>query len=273
SEKREKAPVPEATSSPAGVMTEMYPFWQLERNIIYYTIRYGMLDFCEVEYDDGTVKEFNTVEYVTYELQSDDIWFGIPAYAKTFNRILDLRDDFVSDHEDFLSALAKEREELLRKGYDEIGARASSMDEIRREERKLEARIDDEMEKRRFDFERYYVEQRLSSHHDDDVRRTVTEAINSETPLSNIYMRNNPVNERQADIDRMHLLVEHGMLEWKNELLNRKIREKMRMLESLPEGTDAKKVERILMETQALMEKRSELAKALGDRTIGGKFK
>ncbi len=272
-ENEQKAKAAVATSSPAEVMTDMYPFWQLERNIIYYTIRYGMLDFCEVEFDDGTTAECNTAEYVTYELQSDKIWFSIPAYAKTFNRILDLRDDFERDHEAFLTALATEKEELLRKGYDEIGARASSMDEIKREERKLEARIDEDMEKRRFEFERYYVEQRLSSHHDDEVRRTVTDAINSETPLSNIYMRNNPVSERQTDIDRMHLLVDRGMLEWKNEILNRKIREKMRLLESMADGSDPQKVERILMETQALMEKRAGLAKSMGERTIGGKLK
>lgn len=276
-EEKEKNKLQRPTHTPASTsksdpITEMYPFWHLERNVIFYCIRYGMLDYCEVEYEDGATEFINTMEYVANELQTDDIWFSFPAFAKTFNRILDLREDFLQDSATFNATLSNEKETLLRKGYDEIGARASSMDEIKREERKLEARIDEEMDKRMFDFVRYYIENHLSSHHDDDVRRTVNEAINFETPLSNIYLRNNPVSERQMDLERMHVLVNRGVLEWKNELLNQKIREKMRMLENLSEIKDNDSEQRLLMETQALMEKRALLAKEIGDRTIGSKF-
>ncbi|MDE6379306.1 MAG: hypothetical protein K2L11_02445, partial [Muribaculaceae bacterium] len=106
-----------------------------------------------------------------------------------------------------------------------------------------------------------------------DVRRTVTEAINEEQPLSNIYLRNNPVSERKMELDRMHVLVPRGVLEWKNELLNQRIRAKIKQLDSLIGNPDPTEQQNILMEIQALMEKRGLLGKVMGDRTIGTKIK
>ena len=254
-------------------LTSMYPYYPFERNVVYNCVRYGMLDFCEVEYENGNIEMINVAEYVAEELQEDDIWFSFPAFAKTFNRILDLKEDYSNAKVAFNVGLEKERQEILRAGYDEIAGRAMTVAEIKREERKLEERTDEEMAQRRFEFARYYAEQSLSSHHDDDVRRTVTEAINEEPPLSNIYMRNNPVSERQMELDRMRVLVPRGVLEWKNELLNQMIRAKMQQLNSMLDHSDADAEQKILMETQALMQKRGELAKEIGDRTIGRKIR
>lgn len=273
----EKDPASSSSGKTSGITarnaSEKYPYWHFERNMVFCCIRYGLLDFCEVEYEDGGVEMINVAEYVADELQEDGIWFSFPAFAKTFNRILDLKEDFKNDLSGFKASLAKDRKELLSKGYDEIGARAMSVEEIKREERKLELEIEEEMQRRLFEFVRYYAEQHLSSHHDDDVRHTVNEAIHDEPPLSNIYQRNNPLSERQQELDRMKILVPRGVLEWKNEMLNQLIREKMKLLDSTLDQTDTDTIQRVLMETQALMEKRGQLAKEIGERTIGRKLK
>lgn len=276
-EESERNPQPDVTGhlSPTKgrEITEKYQFYPFERNVVYQCVRYGILDFCEVEFDDGTTDMLNAAEYVAEEIQEDGIWFTFPAFAKTFNRILDLKDEFLDDRVVFNVNLEKEKKEMLKAGYDEIAAKNLSMEEIRRAERLLEDQIDEEMAKRRFEFARYYIEQKLSSHHDDDVRRTVTEAIHEEQPLSNIYLRNNPVSERKMELDRMHVLVPRGVLEWKNELLNQRIRGKMKQLDNLLGHADAAEQEKILLEIQALMEKRGQLGKVMGDRTIGSKIK
>ena len=250
-------------------MLDDYPFYPFERTVVYQCVRYGILDFCEVEFDDGTTDMINVAEYVADEIQTDEIWFTFPAFAKTFNQILDLRDDFANERVMFNVSLDKEKKKMLKAGYDEIAAKDLSMEEIRRAERLLEDSVGEEISKRRFEFARYFVEQKLSSHHDDDVRRTVTEAMNEEQPLSNIYLRNNPVSERKMEIDRMRVLVPRSVLEWKNELLNQRIKSKMKQLQSL----DPVSQHEILLEIQALMEKRGQLGKVMGDRTIGTKFK
>ncbi|MDE5585196.1 MAG: toprim domain-containing protein, partial [Muribaculaceae bacterium] len=254
-------------------VTDMYPFYPFERNVVYQCVRYGILDFCDVEFDDGTTDVLNVAEYVAEEIQDDEIWFTFPAFAKTFKRILELKEDFESERATFNATLEKEKKEMLRAGYDEIASKDMSMEEIRRAERLLDDRVNDEMEKRQFEFARYFIEQKLSSHHDDDVRRTVTEAMNEEQPLSNIYLRNNPVSERKMEFDRMKMLVPRGVLEWKNELLNQRIRGKMKQLDSLLGHANPAEQQKILMEIQALMEKRGQLGKVMGDRTIGSKFK
>lgn len=251
----------------------MYPFYPFERNVVYQCVRYGILDFCEVEYDDGTSGMMNVAEFVAEEIQEDDIWFTFPAFAKTFNRILDLKEDFINEKVTFNVNLKKEKNEMLKTGYDEIASKNMNMEEIRRAERLLDERVEEEMARRRFQFARYFVEQKLSSHHDDDVRRTVTEAMKEEQPLSNIYLRNNPISERKMEVDRMRMLVPRGVLEWKNELLNQRIRGKMKQLDSLLGLADTTEQQKILMEIQALMEKRGQLGKVMGDRTIGSKIK
>ncbi len=254
-------------------ISEKYPYYPYERNVVYHCVRYGIIDFCEVEFEDGSHGMLNVAEFVAEDLQEDNIWFTFPAFAKTFNRILDLKEDFQNDNVTFNVNLEKEKKEMLKTGYDEIAAKDLSMEEIRRAERLLEDRINEELAQRRFEFARYYVEQKLSSHHDDDVRKTVTEAMNDEPPLSNIYIRNNPISERKMEIDRMKMLVPRGVLEWKNEMLNQMIRAKMKQLDNIIGRTSPEEEQKILMETQALMEKRGQLGKVMGDRTIGKKIK
>lgn len=164
-----------------------YPYYPFEKNVVYNCVRYGMLEFCEVEFEDGSIEMLNVAEYVAEDIQEDGIWFTFPAFAKTFNRILDLKEDFRNASVAFNVQLEKEKKQMLKAGYDEIAAKAMTVAEIKREERQLEERVNEEMVRRRFEFARYYIEQNLSSHHDDDVRKTVTDAINDEPP-SAIYI-------------------------------------------------------------------------------------
>lgn len=276
-EQEEQNPQPDVSRqlrpSKSKELTELYPFYPFERTVVYQCVRYGILDLCEVEFEDGSVEMINVAEYVADEIQDDEIWFTFPAFAKTFNRILDLKEEYQNERVAFNVSLEKEKKEMLKAGYDEIAAKNINMEEIRREERQLEEKVNEKLAQRRYEFDRYYVEQKLSSHHDDDVRRTVTEAMNEEQPLSNIYLRNNPVSERKMEIDRMHVIVPRGVLEWKNELLNQRIRGKMKQLDSLLGHADPSEQQKILLEIQALMEKRGQLGKAMGDRTIGSKIK
>lgn len=276
-ERQEQNPQPNVENnlrpSKSRELLDTYPFYPFERNVVFNCIRYGMLDFCQVEYDDGSQGMISVTEFIADVLQEDGMWFSFPAFAKTFNRIVELQDEYFDEQSDFYARLDKEKKEMLKAGYDEIAAKNLNMAEIRRAERMLEDRIDEEMANRSFDFARYFVEQKLQSHQDDDVRRTVNEAINSEQPLSNIYLRNNPISERKMDLDRKNVLVPRNLMEWKNELLNQTIRSKMQQLNTLLGGADSDTEQKILLEIQALMEKRGMLAKSMGERTIGKKFK
>lgn len=249
-------------------LTGQYPYYPFERTMVYNCVRYGLMDFCEVENEDGSFEMINSAEYVAEELQADEMWFQFPAFAKTFNRILELKNDFENAKVRRFAELDKEKKRLMAEGYDKIAAHAMSVNEIKREERQLEEKIEEEMAEKRFEFVRYYAEQSLSSHHDDDVRRTVIEAIREVPPLSAIYQRNNPVSESRAEMERMRILVPRGVLEWKNEVLNQMIDAKTRQLTGSMESHDPEQEQKILMELQALMRKRGELAKEIGERVI-----
>lgn len=275
-DRQEQNPQPSATGNLRPMkgqgLLEKYPYYPFERTVVYNCVRYGMLDFCEVEYEDGTKEMIDVAEFVADDLQADNIWFTFPAFEKTFNCILQLKNEFNISRKEFEEKLEEERKVMLNAGYDDIAGRAMNVAEIKREERLLQESVDKEMAQRDFDFTRYYVEQKLSSHHDDEIRRTVTDAINDEPPLSNIYMRNNPVSEMQIELDRMHTLVPRSVLEWKNEMLNQHIKTKMKVLNEMIVHSNPEAEQKILIEIQALMEKRGILAKEIGDRTIGKKI-
>lgn len=275
-DRQEQNPQPSATGNLRPMkgqeLLEKYPYYPFERTVVYNCVRYGMLDFCEVEYEDGTKEMIDVAEFVADDLQADNIWFTFPAFEKTFNCILQLKNEFNISRKEFEEKLEEERKVMLNAGYDDIAGRAMNVAEIKREERLLQESVDKEMAQRDFDFTRYYVEQKLSSHHDDEIRRTVTDAINDEPPLSNIYMRNNPVSEMQIELDRMHTLVPRSVLEWKNEMLNQHIKTKMKVLNEMIVHSNPEAEQKILIEIQALMEKRGVLAKEIGDRTIGKKI-
>lgn len=63
----------------------------------------------------------------------------------------------------------------------------------------------------------------LASHEDGEVRHVVTELIRERHQLSHIYMRDNNYVER--DEDRLSQAVPRAMTEWKNELLNLRLKE------------------------------------------------
>ncbi len=275
-DQQEQNPHPQVTGNlrpmKGSELMQKYPYYPFERTAVYNSVRYGLIDFCEVEYEDGSTGMIDVAEFIADELQADNIWFTFPAFEKTFDCILKLKNEFDISRKNYLEKLEEEKKAMLKAGYDDIATKAMNIAEIKRDERILQERVDKEISQREFDFTRYYVEQKLSSHPDDDVRRTVTDAINDEPPLSNIYMRNNPVSEMQMELDRMHTLVPRGVLEWKNEMLNQMIRSKMQSLNKMSNHPDPEAEQRILIEMQALMEKRGLLAKAIGDRTIGKKI-
>lgn len=275
-ERQEQNPQPDVAGNLRPMkgreLLRQYPYYPFERNVVFNCVKYGLIEFCEVEYEDGSSDMIDVVEFVADDIQADNIWFTFPAFEKTFNCILQLKTDYDIARRAYREKLEEERRSMLKAGYDDIAQRAMNMAEIKREERILQERVEREIAQKDFDFSRYFVEQRLSSHPDDDIRRTVTDAINSEPPLSNIYLRNNPVSEMQSELDRMHVLVPRSVLEWKNEMLNQIIKQKMNTLNGLLNHNDTDAEQKILMEIQALMEKRGSLAKEIGDRTIGKKI-
>lgn len=275
-DRQEQNPQPEVSGNLRPMkgreLLRQYPYYPFERNVVFNCVKFGLIEFCEVEFEDGSSDMIDVVEFVADDIQADNIWFTFPAFEKTFNCILQLKTDYDIARRAFREKLEEQRQALLKAGYDDIAQTAMNMAEIKREERILLERVDREMAQKDFDFSRYFVEQRLSSHPDDDIRRTVTDAINSEPPLSNIYLRNNPVSEMQSELDRMHVLVPRSVLEWKNEMLNQIIKQKMNTLNSMLDHNDTEAEQKILMEIQALMEKRGSLAKEIGDRTIGKKI-
>lgn len=107
----------------------------------------------------------------------------------------------------------------------------------------LKKKLENELESKRaedlIEFSKDYPGRQLASHEDGEVRHVVTELIRERHQLSHIYMRDNNYVER--DEDRLSQLVPRAMTEWKNELLNLRLKELFSRFTKSPEREIQKK--------------------------------
>ncbi|MDE6240502.1 MAG: DNA primase, partial [Muribaculaceae bacterium] len=60
-----------------------------ERELLRFVIKYGMVDLCEAEDENGETVNLKTVDYINYELQKEEISFSIPLYRRIFNQVVE----------------------------------------------------------------------------------------------------------------------------------------------------------------------------------------
>ena len=97
------------------------------------------------------------------------------------------------------------------------------------------------------------------------------ELIRERHQLSHIYMRDNNYVER--DEDRLSQLVPRAMTEWKNELLNLRLKELFSRFHEISGKGDTEEESKLMMEMNAIMRLRSQVAKDIGDRILSPRSK
>ena len=158
-----------------------------------------------------------------------------------------------------------------KEGIENIAASDMSVMEIERAEKKLNEELENYRSESLIEFSKDYPGRQLASHEDGDVRKVVTELIRERHQLSHIYMRDNNVVER--DEDRLGTLVPRAMTEWKNEILNLKLKELFKQFREISGKGDTTAESSLMLEMNALMRLRSQVAKDIGDRILSPRVK
>lgn len=246
-------------------MSSDNPLRPLEWKVIEYCIKYGFLDFCDGLDENGEKKSLSVVDYVEDELAADNISFSEKSFGEVFSVLKSMRDSFCQDIERFRASLSSEKEEMMRKGYDEIAQKTLTVDQIRREEEILEDRVSDWESSRLVDFARGYAMRELASHEDDTIRNLTTEAMSERHRLSQIYSREHPV---ECEEDKLFNLLPTALTVWKNGILEQRLNGLFaRFREITGKGNFAEERE-LQSRIAELMRLRSEVAKNIGDRIL-----
>lgn len=238
------------------------PLRPMEWTVLKYCIRYGFLDFCQ---DDATGNILTVLEYVADELASDNTSFTTAEFYKTFNLLSELIPQFRKDLNDFKENLQVEKESRRQEGYVAIGAKQLSINEIQREEQKLEENLTNWEDEMIAEYSRAYPSKELASHENDMIRRLTTEAITEPHQLSHIYSRERPVEKEE---DKLISLLPTAIYVWKNGILDLELKRLMSEFRVISENGMHDQALKVQMQISELMRERSELAKNIGDRIL-----
>lgn len=258
-----------ATQAPAQVDYIQNPLYPFERSVIKYCLRYGFLTMCSYEANpddpDSPIISLDVLDYVKEELADSDMTFSIEIFSRMFHLLHALRPDFQRHLEQCTKDIDFKCDRMRQDGYNKIAEAGTSTAEIKREEAKLEEKISAMREEALHEVAKDYPGRVLGSHEDADIRQLVLELMFDKHHLSNIYLKD-PSNEREED--RLNVLLVRAFNEWKEGLINLRIRDLVKQLQAIAGKGDTAEEQRLQLELKSLLSIRSDIAKYIGDRII-----
>ena len=233
-----------------------------EEDVIRYIAKYGMCYLCETTYDDGSTQPTTVVEYIKNELEVDNISFSNPLFDKIFKISLSYVSSFYTALADFQSSIQQDRQNMLKEGSEHIMANADGTPEsIEDQERQLEAKVAQTLQARVDEFRKSYLEKRLCSDPDDDVRNLSLDLVSEKHQLSKIHTQYATI---VSEYDRLLTLIPESLYNWKNAIVQLEFQSLQEKLKT----ASPEEQEDLLRRQQELNVMRRELSKLTGERVV-----
>lgn len=270
--KQPPTPIYDSLASRQSSVRHLSPMHPLEKTVIEYCLKYGFLQLSYVLDDENSTEcTISVIDYVSEELEVDNLSFSVDIFAKIFQLLKELKEPYTKAFSDFSAKLEESIEQRRLEGINKIAGSDLSVLEIERAERKLEKEIQEYKDTMLTEFSKDYPSRQLASHEDADIRNAVTELIRERHQLSHIYSRDNNVVEREED--RLGTLIPRAITEWKSEILNQKIKSLFNKFHEISGKGNSQAESDIMMEMNSLMRLRSQVAKDIGDRILSPRSK
>ena len=235
----------------------LYPH---EKDIIKYIVKFGMVDFCKDNNEESTI---SLLKYISEELSVDEISFSCPIFDKIYNVCQSYVQDYENEKPDFLLKLQRELDKIREEGYRSIQEEILNMQDIEKKEKDLNDSIKLHYKTSLQEYQKYFLEKKLTSHPDDEIRKISLELISEKHSLSKIHTKYGSI---KTDLDKLDILVPQAIYNLKDALILCHIKETQRELIEKKDNTDE-----LLKYLQELYDLRRELAKYLGDRVVNPK--
>lgn len=233
-----------------------------ERELLRFVLKYGMTDLCEGEDESGNPITLKLIDFVNYELEKEGIAFNVPLYARTFEEARSLNATWQADKDTFLRKLSEKRAADAAAGQEEIAHAGLSVSEIKAKEIALNLKLDEEYNSAISEYAEHYIEQRLCSYYEDDIRKLATELVSDRYRLSKIHSKYSKV---ETERDRLIELVPRALYELMYGILEYDIKETERKLTTQSDPREIRMLMQQYIEQKAIQQ---EFAKYLGERIV-----
>lgn len=267
----EESPQKSPASFLKSLPSSQYPLRKLEKELIRVVLQYGLLPFCEVDPDRPEAGVMNVAEFVDDELKADDISFSFPPYARIFQTLLGLKEEFDAALPSFMSRLETQIDAERQAGEEEIRIHATSVAAISSAEKKLDSRLSQIYDSAIREFTKDFPGRILASHHDSDIRNLCTELMLERAPLSAIYFKDlKPQDIRKAEDDTIEQLVPRRILELKDGVVglhHQSLMDRLRQASKDPATTPGE-IQTLQNELMQVIRIRSQLSRDLGERIV-----
>lgn len=227
-----------------------------EKIVIKYVVRYGMCYLCDTEYDDGQVYPTSVLEYIYNEMSLDNAQFQNPVYRKIFDYACQCFDEFRTE----LAKLCAEMQQRETVEFSEematVDLTGLSSDELLKKEDDVKNSLKEKSKKEIDAFRARFLERKLCSVEDDDIRTVSNTLIGNQYPLSKIF------TNAPSEYDNLRELVPQSMQTLRYAVVQCRIKDVQRQLQTTPDDLN------LLQQLQQLYDVRSKLSKLIGDRVV-----
>lgn len=233
-----------------------------EENVLRYALKYGMIDICETceENDFSSIK---VIEYIYEELKNDDISFSNDDLAQVFNEAISIsKSSWDNDFQVQNEILIKKRADFITKGEEDIRNSCIDLNTISTKEKLLVENADEIYNDDISQFAMLYIEKKLTSSPIDSIRLISTELVSEKYVLSKVHTKFSKI---ETEKDRINELVPRAILEWKDAILECKIRE---LNNDLKANDNPEMIRELMTQLIELKQLKSEFGKYLGERVI-----
>lgn len=241
----------------------------IERELIKYCVRYGFApieDLKNVSFENPDEEPLLVIEYVSDELDADNITFSENSFSKIFKTLVDELPEFLKKREEFIKNCKEESKKDRNKFCDELISQGMSVVEIEKAEEKFEAQLEEQIKENIKNFSISFSATLLMDHEDDDIRRCSNQMLLMKHQLSTIYSRDGrkPVMEE----DRLEEYVPRALSELRREIIDQRIKELKEKINNITTASGQNELEEILQNLHNLLAIRSKLAENLGERIL-----
>ncbi len=253
------------SGKPDNTSRFLFPY---EKEVLRYVLKYGMLDLCEACDENGNTIPVKVIDYIDNELRNDEIAFTNEAFAATYNEALRVsRATWQDDFSRQVAVLTAQRAHMIEQGEEEIRKTVSDLGSIAAREKSLEAQADNEYQEGIATFSMMYIEKILGSTPDDTVRRITTDLVSEKYVLSKVHTKYSKVETEQ---ERLADLVPRALFEWKDAILECRIRDLRRRIKDVSSSpdVDSQTIRALMQENLELTRLKGEFAKYLGERIV-----
>ena len=193
-----------------------------EREVIRLIVRYGFVHLCDGMDADGNTVTMNVLDVIETEMLNDDISFTDPIYRKIFDIARGETEYWKIEYEKAVAKAMENRHFAKMEGVEEIRREADNLEDIKRREIDLNARVERQYEEEILNFSRRFLEQKLISHEEEVIRKLAVELTVDRHELSKYHQR---MGQIVNEIDKLEELVGIALNSWKYQILECKCQE------------------------------------------------